>query len=169
MNRSLEEQFMEMHEEMSDVIFRRCLFKVSDREVAKDLTQETFTKVWDYLRAGNEVDNLRGFTYTVANNLIKDYYKKKKATPMGDMEAFDPIAFIEESGENIEAKAELKQVIAVIQDMKEKDRDVLLMRFIEGKSPEEIAEILEVRTNTVSVRIHRAKKRLREIFQDDEE
>lgn len=165
MTTELEQQFKDSYDELSDAVFRRCLFKTSDREVALDLTQDTFMRVWDYIQEGKNIRNLKAFTYTVANNLIKDYYKKKKATPMRDMGQYDPLALIEDTNENIEAKAEVEQVVKAMEQLEEKDREVLMMRYVDGKHPQDIAEILSERTNTISVRIHRARKKLLTFFE----
>jgi RNA polymerase sigma-70 factor (ECF subfamily) len=55
------------------------MVKVSNVELAEDMTQEVFTKYWQYLRDGREMTNTRSFLYTIANNMAKDWYKKKKA------------------------------------------------------------------------------------------
>ena len=69
----LEQKFNELYENNADSVFRLCLFKTSNREVALDLSQDIFTKTWGYLAVGNEVENLRAFLFTVARNRIKDY------------------------------------------------------------------------------------------------
>ena len=52
MRSSKEEEFLRAYEEFADAIFRHCYFRISDREVAKDLTQETFTRTWKYIVDG---------------------------------------------------------------------------------------------------------------------
>ena len=155
-------EFLQVHEEHADAVFRRCFFKTSDREVAHDLTQEAFMKTWDYIADGNEIRHMKGFIFAVANNLIKDYYKKSKAIRMGEMEEYDPSSIPDVAGENtIEAQAEVEQVLIALQELEERDRDVLVMNLVEGLGPKDIARVLNERENTISVRIHRAKKRLR--------
>ena len=43
-----EKQFLDIYKQNTDAIFRYCLLRVSDRELAKDLAQDTFMKVWQY-------------------------------------------------------------------------------------------------------------------------
>lgn len=52
-------------------------YRVSDRELAKDLTQETFVKVWEYMVSGKVIEKLKPFLYRVATNLIIDNARKK--------------------------------------------------------------------------------------------
>ena len=154
------EQFLRAYDQHADAVFRRCLFKTSDRETARDLSQEAWMKTWDYLADGKEINHIKAFVFRVANNLIKDYYKKKKATTMGAMSDFDPQRIVD-TLENIEAKARTKEVLRTLEDMKPSDRDVLTLSIVEGFGPKKIAHIKNKRENTVAVQLHRARKRLR--------
>jgi len=60
-----QEEFLASYDEFSDAIFRFCVLKVSNREVAVDLMQDTFTKTWDYVAKGN--------TILVSNSKQLDY------------------------------------------------------------------------------------------------
>lgn len=160
------QDFLQAYDAHADAVYRRCLFKTSDHEVARDLTQEAFTRTWDYLTDGKEIDHMKGFIFMVANNLIKDHYKKKQAHNFGEMTEFDP-SRIADSLENIEAKAEVEQVLRTLEDMKPADRDVLTLNIVEGFGPKTIAKIKDERENTISVRLHRARKRLRRQLETD--
>jgi RNA polymerase sigma-70 factor (ECF subfamily) len=161
-------QFLEAYDQHADAVFRRCLFKTSDREVARDLSQEAWMKTWDYLAGGEEINYIKAFVFRVANNLIKDYYKKKKAKAMGEMADFDPQRIVD-SLENIEAKAQTKEILRCLDEMKPKDRDVLTLSIVEGFGPKKIADIKDKRENTVAVQLHRARKRLRKRLKNTED
>ena len=62
--------FLESYNLYSDEVFRFALFKLSDREKAKDVAQEAFMKMWLYLSKGNEIKNARAFLYKIAGNSI---------------------------------------------------------------------------------------------------
>lgn len=161
-------EFLAVYDEHGDAVYRRCLFKTSDQETARDLTQEAFTRTWDYLAQGKDIDNLKAFVFTVANNLIKDHYKKKKAVAMGEMGEFDPQRIVDEV-ENIEAKAGVEEVVRALEKLKESDRDLLTLSILEGFGPKEIGEMKDERENTISVRLHRARARLRSILNPEED
>ena len=158
------EQFMKAYDELSDAIFRHCWFRIGDRERAKDLTQDTFTKSWQYLIDGTEVKNLKAFLYRVANNLLIDEYRKKREASLDKlMEAgFDPGFDDRKKTEN---SIDAKLVLEVVGWLDEKYREVVLMRYVDELSPKEIAEALGESENNVSVRIHRGLKQLREILE----
>jgi RNA polymerase sigma-70 factor (ECF subfamily) len=161
--------FLAVYDDHSDAVYRRCLFKTSDHEIALDLMQEAFTRTWSYIVEGKEVRNVKAFVFTVANNLIKDHYKKKKAVTMADMGDFDPHRIADEV-ENIDDKVQVEEVIRALQQLNESDRDILTLNILDGFGPKEIGKIMDERENTVSVRLHRARVRLRSVLNitDDE-
>lgn len=164
-NKHIMEQFVKAYEELSDAIFRHCYFRIGDRERAKDLMQDTFTKSWKYISEGAEVSNLKAFLYRVANNLIIDEYRKKKESSLDTMMAdgFDP--GFDDRNKN-ELAIDVKQVIGVVNKLDEKYREPVLMRYIDELSPKEIANIIGESENNVSVRIHRGLKQLKETLED---
>lgn len=164
----LEKQFLKAYDEFADPIFRHCYFRVFNRERAKDLMQETFTKTWEYLNGGNKrVDNLRAFLYRVANNLIIDNSRKKKEDSLESMqeEGFDP--GVDTRGQ-LMSFMEAGEAIKVLDKINPKYKQVIQMRYIDDLSPKEIAEALGESENNVSVRLHRGLKELREIMEYSE-
>ncbi len=161
MNQDTQEKvFVESFSEYGDAIFRFCMVKVSNVELAEDMTQEVFTRYWQYLREGKEMTNTRSFLYTIANNMAKDWYKKKKADSLDEkMEAGD---IPKDKNANPEEIAEYQEVLDTISDMEVKDKEVLLLKHVEGLAPKDIAGILEESANSISVRLNRATKRLQQ-------
>ena len=152
-------EFMQSFNTYGDAIFRFCLVKVSNQELAEDMTQETFMRYWQSLRAGKTMTNTRSFLYTIANNLAKDWYKKKKAD---SLDSFMDTGFEPKTTEvSPEVNAAHNELIAAMQDMEAMDKEVLLLRHVEGLPPKDIADILGETANTVSVRLNRATTRLK--------
>ena len=159
--RGLEEQFLGWHDQFSDVIFRHCVFRLSDREKAKDATQETFIRLWNYVSEGKEVVNVRAFLYKIANNLIIDAYRRKEAfslDQMRDEEGFD-VGF--ETRAEIEIKDEYEHALKIIERLPDKYREALVMRHVDGLSVKDIARITGETENVISVRIHRAIEKVK--------
>lgn len=152
-------EFLAAYDQFADAIFRHCYFRVFNRDRAKDLMQETFTRAWEYLAEGKRVDNLRAFLYRVATNLIIDEARKKKAVSLETLaeEGFDPPA---EDGRLIEG-IDARLILRFLKEIEPAYREVVAMRYLEGLSPKEIAEALNENENAVSVRIHRGIKKLR--------
>jgi RNA polymerase sigma-70 factor, ECF subfamily len=158
--------FIEAYDAYSDAIFRHCFYRVYDRELAKDLMQNTFMKAWKSIEGGTEVEHLKAFLYKVANNLIVDHVRRKSSTSLEDLmeKGFDPS---EEKGSSLGDQIDAKEAVKVLKDLKPKYREVVLLRFIQDLSPPEISEILGIKENAVSVRLNRALKQLRNLLSND--
>ncbi|MEJ0001848.1 MAG: RNA polymerase sigma factor [bacterium] len=158
--------FQKIYEEESDAIFRFCLTRVSNREQALDLVQETFLRLWQTLSLEKEVLNNRAFLFTVAHRLVIDWYRKKKSVSLDAMmhkegEADFDVADETTTKENIEAGAEGRQLLEALDALPESYRQPLYLRFVEGMLPQDIAKILGISANAASVRINRGMLELR--------
>lgn len=156
--------FLATYDEYADALFRHCLFKTSDRELAKDLLQETFMKVWTYISSGKKVGNMRALLYKTLNNLVIDEYRKKKTGSLDVLaeSGFDPR---EESPTNIADIIDGERAITLLSKLDDPYKDALFMRYVSGLEISEIAEITGEAENTVSVHIHRGMKKLKEIYE----
>ncbi len=167
--------FSRIFEAHSDELFRHAFLRLSDRERALELTQETFLKAWNYVVEGGDVRQYRSFLYRILNNLIIDEYRKHKS------QSLDAMLENEETSTQVEAELlrddtdELEaavvrfdsaRAVAALANVGEAYRSVLVMRYIDGLSPKEIAESLGESENTVSVRIHRGIKKLQTLLED---
>lgn len=163
-----EKAYLEAFEQYADVLYRHSYFRVSDPERARDLVSDTFARTWDYLVKGKTVDSFKPFLYRTLNHLIVDEYRKKKHESLDNLlddkevpeSAFDEL--IEGGRDEVEFSLDAKQLPLLLAHMPEKHREVVVMRFLDGLMPAEIADILNVPVNTVSVRIHRGIAWLRE-------
>jgi len=148
-----QQTFATAYEKFSDSIFRHCYIRVSDREEAIDLTQEAFMRTWDYLRKGNKIKNLKAFLFQTLNNLIIDWYRKKKSVPLED--EFASQIPDEHHSKDPYVESEGKWALSLLDMLDEKHRTVVELRLVEDWSPKEIAALLGESENAVSVRIHR--------------
>lgn len=157
-----QEQFLAAYDEFSDSVLQHCTFRISDSERAKDLTQETFMKVWEYMAEGNEVRNMKALVFHVLRNLIIDEYRgrKKKSFSLDALkeDGFDaPVA----GDSHILAESDTKIVTEAMHELPDNYREVLLLRYIDELPVKEVAELVGESENAISVRIHRGLKILR--------
>ncbi len=161
-SKKIEGIFLSCYEENSDALFRYCYFQTSNREVALDLLQDTFTKTWQYLQEGKQVDNLKAFLYKVAKNLIIDYRRKKKSYSLEAITdtGVDFKTEVEEA-EMIADNFDKDFVIGKLALLEENHREILTMRYVNEMSIKEIADTLDETPNNVSVKIHRAVEKMK--------
>ena len=153
--------FLALYEECADAVFRHCFYRLHDRELAEDMTQEAFTRTWEYVAGGKEIENLKAFTFRVANNLIIDHWRKRKTFSLDVLaeSGFDPSG---DDHEHIVTTAESKEALRAIDTLDPMYRQILTLRYVNDFSIEEIAEVIGESENAVSVRIHRALKKIKE-------
>jgi len=163
MESSYEQQFLAVYDKYADALFRHCYFRIYDRELAKDLVQEAFSRTWSLLAEGQQIENLRAFLYRVVHNLIIDEVRKKKPLSLEQLaeEGFSPT---NQSSADWGNQLDAKEAAAKLALLEESYRLVVTMRFIDDLSPKEIASTLGISENVVSVRIHRGLKKLRQLM-----
>ncbi len=164
MKTATEQSFLKAYDDYADAIFRHIALRLGDREQARELMQDTYMKVWQYLSGGKTVENLRAFLYRTANNLIVDTARRRKLRTVESLEqmhedhGFDPPA---EEDTSAITHIDAERVMPILQSIDEPLRDVLVMRYVDGFPPKEIAKLLGISANVVSVRIHRGMEALR--------
>ena len=171
-NEGDENAFMEVYDFYVSAIYRFIYYKArQDKSVSEDLTQKVFIKVWEYVRANKKpIENIQAFLYMVARNLVIDYWRGiGKEQVISSIEDSDG-AIDEEFNhiDAVDAKLTTEKVIDKLNDIPERYKEVIVMRFIDELEIDEIAKILNKDKNGVYVLIHRALKSLRKRFANNQ-
>jgi RNA polymerase sigma-70 factor (ECF subfamily) len=161
----IERIYLEAHEKFADELFKRCYISLRDRELARDVVQETFTRAWEYLRKGNEITYFRAFLYRVANNLIVDTTRKRRSTSLDALVEEKGFEIRDEDAPDPEQPIRVREMSRHLQDIGDKYRSIVKMRYLEDKSPRTIAELLGVSENVVSVRLYRGLRQLSKMME----
>lgn len=159
-----EKQFLAAYDQFAAAILRHIFFRVNDRFLAQDLTQETFFKAWRSLARKEEgVKNFKSFLYKIANNLIIDHYRSKPRSP-DSLDEVDEIKIIIGPTQEIETEKLINNQIIHkhLDDMGEEYKQILLLRYVDDLSIKEICAITGKTPNHISVSIHRGIKMLKE-------
>lgn len=161
----VQKRFTQVYERESDTLFRFCLLRVSDREKALDITQEAFTKLWRSFLLEKEVENPKALVFTIARNLIIDWYRKKKTLSLESLSSDEDEREFDVGDEKatlaIEHHAEVRHVLELLNQLPAEYREAVYLRFVEGLNPRDIAQVLDTSPNVVSVRITRGLATLR--------
>src|SRR6187549_1040755 len=146
------------------------MFRISNRDVAIDITQDAFTKYWDTISSGQDVKNDKALIFKITRNLIIDYYRKKKSLSLealmetDDGESFEEFVLEKDNKRNeIELETEARFLISKITELPKSYQQIIYLRYIEGMGPEEIAKVLGISVSATSVRIHRGIEELKKI------
>jgi RNA polymerase sigma-70 factor (ECF subfamily) len=155
-----EEAFEHLYTLHLDVIYRYIFFRVEDAAEAEDLTEEVFIKAWQALpkyRAGEYP--FASWLYRIAHNLTINHQRKQQAQPLRDLDV--NLASLSESVEEMVAQRQnihaLKQAI---QQLEDEEQQVILLRFVEGLSHQEVAASIGKSNAASRVIQHRALDKL---------
>ncbi len=159
----LETTFLSAYSEHADALYRYCYFRLKKQELAADLVQDTFTKVWAYLAKGHEVENLKAFLYRTAHNLVIDEYRKHKEESLDVLHeaGFDP--GFDDTDRWID-KLDGEKALALLAQIPEEYREAMYMRYVDGLTNKEIAEATGSLENTIAVRIKRGLARVTDLY-----
>lgn len=134
-------------------IYTFCYFKVNNREVAEDITQETFLKYFEttqYLEKGKKL----AFLYTIARNCCNDYFRKAKQTV-----DFDNLSQLsEEISDTLETYMAVQSAVSKLNI---EDQEIVLLRFTNELGMGEIAEYLGISRFAVYRKLKAIEKQLK--------
>ena len=149
--------FEKAYEDLADPIFRYIYYRVFDRDTARDLTQETFYKVWDSIVKGNKIENIKAFLYrTALNSIVNSIRDKKKTVSIEQLE--EEIGFDIADTKQEEMETQMSDIASILDSftiLKEQDAELMQLRYVDGLSIEEISEITRYSVTNISVKIHR--------------
>lgn len=164
-NKNVQEEFARVYDQEADAVFRFCLLRTSDREMALDFTQDTFMRFWNSLSSDKKIINHRTFIFTIARNIIIDWYRKKESVSLDaileGVGSADKSSFTAVAREDVEVEVEAEYMIRQIALLDEPYKHAVYLRCVEELKPREIAEILGESANVISVRISRGLSQLR--------
>ena len=158
-------------------VFSLVYRMVRDREQAEDLAQETFVRVFNNLERYDPAYKFSSWIFKIATNLTIDWMRRKEvptvsidgsryATSSDEIEA--STITVESKDENPEERLESKELGAEIEQaigrLRPEYRQAIILRHIEDKPYEEIAQIMALPLGTVKTYIHRGRGELKEML-----
>jgi RNA polymerase sigma-70 factor (ECF subfamily) len=157
-----EKKFNTVYKEFAGGIFRYIFFKVSDYEVAADLTADTFTRFWK-VTLREPIDNAKAFLFSIANGIIIDYYRKKKRQKKVSLDVIDEwlLGVMDKNEDMLSNKQEITYIFLKLKKLKKTYQDILLLYYVEELKIEEISLILHKTENNTRVMLHRALQALK--------
>jgi RNA polymerase sigma-70 factor, ECF subfamily len=162
--------FGEIVEIYKDKVYQICFRMLGNRHEAEDIAQEAFLRAYVNISSFNQERKFSTWLYRIATNLCIDRIRKKKPDYYLDAEipgtdGLDMYSQIAASGKTPESEVEgmelQENVQKEISALPEKYRSVIILKYLEDLSLNEISEILDMPLGTVKTRIHRGREALR--------
>lgn len=160
----------EIVELYKDKIFQLCFRMLGNRHEAEDVAQEAFIRAYVNIQGFNQKKKFSSWIYRIATNLCIDRIRKKKPDYFLDAEVpgteglnmYSQISSDHPLPEEKLVSLELQETVQrEIANLPEKYRAVIVLKYIEELSLNEISEILDLPLGTVKTRMHRGREFLR--------
>ncbi len=143
------EAFTEMYNNYVSKIYRYILFRVGDEKTAEDLTSLVFMKAWESLEHYRPTGaQFITWLFTIAHNTIIDHYRTYKDTVTLDTSIKEPSDRLSPEEESV-SHFEKESLRKAIRNLTREQQNVVILKFIDGLTTEEIASQLGKRTGTV--------------------
>jgi RNA polymerase sigma-70 factor (ECF subfamily) len=170
-----ERAFQELVERYQTRLLNFIYRTIGDREKAEDLVQEVFIRVYRHLHRFDRSKKFSTWAYTIASNLAKNELRNRSRNPLVLFQTVQksfqdddrPLQFEDTTSrpDDMYRKRHLREIVEeTVAKLPEHHRNVFVLRELEGKSYEEIAEITDCNLGTVKSRLNRARTSFAEII-----
>lgn len=139
---------------------------VGDRDVAKDIVQDIFFKLYERSHSLPEDFNLHAWLYKVGRNAALDHLSHLQVVDRHKFLMAEAMLASSEVNEDIDEEV-CRKVNEAIESLPEQCRVVIQLNVVQGKKYEEIAEELGITVNTVRTQVSRGYKKLRERLSEE--
>jgi len=167
-------EFWELYDQYYTRVRKFILSLVRDEWVADDLIQETFLRIQNNLESLKDPSKLSSWIFRIAYNLCQDHFRQlkisRKEERIDQEEAVDFKEGLIQRGPDIQKDLEQRQMGECVQNqmnlLPDSLRTVLVLFDMMEFKHQEIADILGITVENVKVRLHRARKKLKDILKE---
>jgi len=166
--------FEELYDKNINDIYRFIYFKIGKKDEASDLSSLVFLKTWEHIQKNKISDHqtLRALVYKIARNVVVDYYRNRRPESLSLDDENNRIEVVDEEYDlemEIGVKGEYERLMVKVMELKNEYREILIMRFVNDLSLDEISNITGKKKINIRVLLHRAIKALKEMIEEKEE
>lgn len=132
-----------------------CSEVYANKDIAEDLTQETFLRLWRFFSQGAEINRAEGLLYAIAKGVRADYYRKSKLNTVNLSTVYEI--------PNVDLGESEVEVLQCINSLSQEKRTIINL-VVRGYNASEIGAMLNIPSSTVRGRLSDARKELKRIF-----
>lgn len=152
-----------LYDRYAGKIYSKCISLLKDESLAKDATQEIFTKIFLNLSKFGQKSKFSTWVYSITYNYCIDFLRRKKKQDLFSDEMEKAPDLAEEIPDQALYAMNVKQLKAVLGQLSDGDRAILLMKYQSELSIKEIAEVLGKTESAVKMQIKRAKEKAQKL------
>ncbi|WP_029278347.1 RNA polymerase sigma factor [Pedobacter borealis] len=153
----------------SPKIYRKILQLVKNTALAEELLQDVFVKIWEKRETLNNQKSFKSYLYTIAKNMVVDLFRKAALDRqmlekfiVENTEFYYPFEHLEDM--DVKSKLIVQRALDTLPPQRKR---IYTLIKLEGKSYEEVAELLSISTSTINDHVVKATKSLRCYFDEN--
>ena len=160
------EAFGLLYAQHLDAIYRYVRLRIGSEADAEDMTEDVFVKAWEALpgyRIGEHP--FTSWLYRIAHNVTVDYHRKRQPDSSAEMDDHHG-----EGGhveELVAHRQQMSELVAAVQKLDDSEQDVVILRFVQGYSHDEVAAMIGKTVNATRVIQHRALAKLGKVLKNE--
>lgn len=151
---------------LKDKLFRLALRITFNRAEAEDVVQETLIRVWNKRDEWTQFGSMEAYCLVVAKNLAIDRSERKEARTVELTSEMEQAPEASSPYDRLVDKEQMKLIHRLVSELPEKQRLIMQLRDMEGKSYKEIAVVLHLTEEQVKVNLFRARQKVKQRYLD---
>ena len=155
--------FHQLYSKHAEAVYRFALFLTGNSADARDITSETFVRVWTATE-DPRIESVKAYLFAIARNLYRRQWRRAARFDALDQEVADVAATPHET---VEQQEEFRRTLRAMQELSELDRTVILMRAEDELTYQDISAATGLSVPAAKVRVFRARERLLALLQTD--
>ena len=127
-------QFVEKY---YSLIYQYCFLHIRNKECAEDMAQETFARFYEAILKDANIRKIKSYLYSIAGNIIKNYYKKKKEILLDQLPDTE-----EDNLTELEIRLDIERAL---DQLPEEIKETAILFFFQGLKQKEISDLLHIK------------------------
>ncbi len=160
--------FGQLYDRYANKVYRKCIGFSKDHDIAQDMVQDIFLKVFFQLPKFQGKSRFSTWLYTISYNFCVEYYRRNSKHSFVDIEN-QPDAIDESADEKELLKTRTDKLQKALEHIAPEDRAILLMKYQDQIPIKEIMDGLDISESAVKMRLARARQRAKEVIDQMED
>lgn len=156
----------EIHDRYYAAVYRYILYRTDDAALAEDLAAEVFLRLLNALHAGQPVQSLRGWLYGVASHLVGDHFRRRYRAPEVPLSEGTSLSHGTNPVDQVDRALEHERLRAALAQLTEEQQHAIALRFGEGLSLRDTAEVMQKTEGAIKLLQFRALAALRRLLSE---
>jgi RNA polymerase sigma-70 factor, ECF subfamily len=159
----------QIHDRFYPAVYRYVRYRLDNEQIVEDISSEVFLRLLDHLhKRKGEIHDLRAWLIGTASNLVNDHLRQKYRRPTEELEDHESLVAEDDLHGEVEQNDNQRAVQKAVQQLTREQQHVLALRFSQGMSIEETAQMMNKTIGAIKVLQFRALTSIRKLLEAGE-